>query len=174
MTDALTFPDGSVYRFVERPEDPETGSLVMDFELRPDCVAPPPHVHPGGQTEVFECLEGWFELLVGREWRRLDAGQSLTVPPGTRHTFRNQSGAIVRIRNLHEPAHSFEVYLRRLHAIVTETGPRSPKLIAKFALLWRDHADTIAAADPPLRLGLPLVAGAARLLRVTVPPPTPR
>ena len=176
MADSLAFPDGSVYRFLERPADPSAGPLVMEFELQPDCTAPPAHFHPGGQSEVFECVEGSFELLVGREWQRLDAGQSVTVESGTRHTFRNKSGAVARVRNVHSPAHSFEAYLRRLHAIVSEAGlgaERSPAAMAKFALLWREHADTIVASDPPLRVGLPVVAGAARLLRLRLPPPTP-
>ena len=176
MSDSLAFPDGSVYRFLERPADPSAGPLVMEFELQPDCAAPPAHVHPAGQSETYECLEGWFEIVVGRDWQRLEAGQSLTVPPGRRHTFRNESGAVARIRNVHTPAHSFETYLRRLHAIACETGarsPNSPALVAKFALLWRQHSDTIAAADVSLRVGLPVVAGAARLLRLRLPPPTP-
>ena len=167
-------PDGSTFEFVERPANPETGDLVMEFGLEPDCPAPPPHVHTGGQTEIFECVEGSFELLVGKEWRKLVPGEKIEVEPGTRHTFRNRSGARVKVRNVHSPAHSFENYMRRLHAVVTAAGgARSPKVAIAIAQLWRDHPDTIAPSDAPMKVAMPLLARIGDLAGVKPPEPTP-
>ena len=175
MSDLLQMPDGTTFEFLERPDDPETGPLVMEFGLAPDCATPPPHIHPGGQTESFECVEGSFELLVGKEWKRLDPGEKVEVPPGTRHTFRNGSGAPARVRNVHSPAHSFERYIRRVHALVTGSGASSrssPQLIIGVAQLWREHSDTIAAAGPPMRVAFTVLARVGGLLGLKPPPPT--
>lgn len=169
-------PDGSMFRFLERAADPATDPLVMEFVLADRCAAPPPHIHPSGQTETFECCEGSFELLVGREWRQLDAGAKLEVPPNTRHTFRNHSGASARVHNVHAPAHSFERYIRRVHALATRTGatsPNSPRLAAGFAALIREHSDTIVLADPPMRLAGAALGRFAGLLGIKAPEPTP-
>lgn len=176
MADQWTMPDGTVFRVLERPADPETQPLVMEFELAADCAAPPPHVHPGGQTERFECTEGEFELLVGDEWKALPAGEAIDVPPGTRHTFRNRSGAVARVHNVHSPAHSFETYLRRIHAIATETGatsPTSPRVAMLFARLLHDHADTIRLSDPPMRIATGVLGRLGGLLGINAPEPTP-
>jgi quercetin dioxygenase-like cupin family protein len=173
-TDRLTMPDGSVYTFVDSPTDPEREPLVMEFLLQPDCIAPPPHVHPGSQRETFEVLEGEFELRKGRAWQRLEAGQSLTVEPGEVHTFRNRSGAPARVRDVHDPGHSFEPYLRELHALVTRHGFErvTPKAAVYLALLWREHADTIRPANPPMGAAMGLLAGIGRALRLRLEPGT--
>ena len=170
MSDSLVMPDGSAYTVLDSPADPAREPLLMEFLLQPDCLAPPPHVHPGGQRETFEVQEGAFELLRGRGWHRLEAGQSLTVEPGEVHTFRNREAAPARVRNVHDPAHSFESYLRRLHAVVTEHGftSISPKAALYLSVLLREHRDTIAPAGP-LRLPMAVLATIGRALRLRLP-----
>lgn len=171
VSDRLEMPDGTVFSVTRSPADPERESLEMEFVLPPGCLAPLPHVHPGGQSELFEVLEGSFELLKGRTWRQLEAGESLSVEPGEIHTFRNRSGATARVRNLHDPGHSFERYIRRLHTIVTEHGITgiSPKAAVYLSLLWREHRDTIAPAHLPQRAGMALLATVGRALRLRLP-----
>ncbi len=170
MTDRFELPDGSVYSVPGSPVDPEREPVVMEFMLPPGCVAPPPHIHPRDQRETFEVLEGTFELRSGRDWHRLETGQSLTVEPGTVHTFRNRESAPVRVRNVHDPAYSFERYIRRVHALVTEQGfiKMSPRAALYFSLLAREHSDTFVPA-PPLRGPMFLLASLARVLRLRLP-----
>jgi cupin domain len=133
----------------------------MEWAL-PDRSAlyPPPHFHPDGQRERFEALEGRIELLVGRKWRCLEAGQELEIPPGVRHTLRNRSGESARIRDTHAPGRRFEPYIRGIVALANETGstrptrPVAPRAAIRAAMLSRQHADTFAAAGFPLRLGI--------------------
>ena len=175
MTDRLELPDGSVYTFVERPEDPATDPLVMEFEIAPGAAAPPPHFHPNGQTESFEVTQGWFELQVGKEWKRVDAGEQVDVPPGIRHTFRNESGGTTRVRNVHAPAHDFEEYMRSLHALASSTGatrPTNPVVAARYARLISQFDSTIVLSDAPARFGVSAIAGLAKLFRLELPPPT--
>lgn len=172
MAEPLVFPDGSTYRAISSPADPEREPLVMEFVLMPDCMAPPPHVHPSGQRETFEVVEGAFELRTGSKWHRLAAGESLTVESGEVHTFRNREGAPVRVRDVHDPAYSFERYIRRLHALVTEHGFKgvSPRAALYLSLLWREHRDTEVPATPPQRAAVALLAGLGRALRLRLPP----
>jgi quercetin dioxygenase-like cupin family protein len=170
VTDRLEMPDGTVYSVTSSASDPERDPVVMEFLLPPGCVAPPPHVHPGGQRETFEVLEGAFELRSGRDWQRLEAGQSLTVEPGTVHTFRNRAPGPARVRNVHDPAYSFERYIRRVHALATEHGftRMSPRAALYLALLAREHGDTFVPA-PPLRAPMTLLSYIARALRLRLP-----
>jgi quercetin dioxygenase-like cupin family protein len=170
VSDRLAFPDGSEYAVLESPADPEHEPLVMEFLLKPRCVAPPPHIHPGRQRETFEVLEGAFELLRGRSWHRLSAGESYTVEPGEIHTFRNHEAVPATVRDVHDPAQSFERYIRRVHAVVTEHGftKISPLAAVYLATLIREHSDTMVPAAP-LRVPMTLMAGLGRLLRLRLP-----
>lgn len=173
MTEPLatyTTYDGSEYSVLERPaaaDDP----LVMRFRLTAAAGAPPPHVHPR-TVETFEVLEGRFEMLVGDEWRTVAAGESVDVPAGLRHTFRNDSGAEVVIRNVHDPHHDFEAYIRSIAQLSQElkaTTPKSPAAAARMALLWERHDDLIQPADLPMKIGLPVLSRIARVFGVATP-----
>ncbi|HEV2771897.1 MAG TPA: cupin domain-containing protein, partial [Thermoleophilaceae bacterium] len=165
-----TTHDGSEYSVIERPEVPD-GALVMSFRLLPSAGSPPPHLHP--QTvEVFEVLEGELEMLVGRAWRTARAGESVTVNPGVRHTFRNTSGAEVIVRNVHDPHHGFEVDIRSIARVSQQMQamtPRSPRAAMQMALLWRRHDDLIRPADAPMRAAFGLLQGVGRLTRQSPP-----
>jgi quercetin dioxygenase-like cupin family protein len=169
MTDQLVFPDGSEYTFIDSPADPGREPLVMEFLLKPGCLAPPPHVHPQAQ-ETFEVLEGAFELQGAGKWQRLQAGESLTVEPGQVHTFRNREGAPVRVRNVHNPGHSFERYLRRIDALLSEHGftKVTPRAAMHLSMLYREHDETIRPA-PALRIPTRILATIGRALRMRLP-----
>jgi mannose-6-phosphate isomerase-like protein (cupin superfamily) len=162
--------DGSEYSVLERPQDSD-GALVMRFRLTPRAGSPPPHVHPY-TVEVFEILEGELEMLIGREWRKVGPGESATVEAGVRHSFRNTSGAEVVIRNVHDPHHDFEAYIRSLAKVSQElrvSTPNSPGAVARVALIWGRHDDLIRPADLPLKIAFPILRGAGRLGRLSVP-----
>src|SRR6201994_2547096 len=104
--DTFKMPDGSLY-IVRRPAAESGGAVVeMEFVLPAGCVPPPPHVHRS-QVEEYEVLEGSFEVVIDGEWRTLGPGDTAAVPVGALHTFRNRSGATVRVRNHHRPALRF-------------------------------------------------------------------
>jgi quercetin dioxygenase-like cupin family protein len=167
----LVFPDGSTYTVISSPADPEREPLLMEFLLMPDCAAPPPHIHPGGQRETFEVTEGAFELRKDSDWHRVEAGQSVTIESGEVHTFRNREGAPARVRNVHDPGRSFERYIRRLHALVCQHGFTgfSPRAALYVSMLTREHSDTEAAPSAPQRAAMAALAGLGRALRLRLP-----
>jgi mannose-6-phosphate isomerase-like protein (cupin superfamily) len=170
VAERLQWPDGSVWTIERSPADPDADPIVIEMRLADDVMAPPPHLHPDGQTETYEVLEGSFEVQRNGQWEQVRAGDSATVEPGVIHTFRNRSGAICVLRNTHSPAHSFERYSRRLNAFINQHGRRvTPVVVLGLARLWSEHSDTLRPGPLPLRLAFPVLAGIGRLARVKLP-----
>src|SRR4051794_38441781 len=61
--------------------------LLIHTRVRPGG-GPPPHVHPNGD-EHFILESGSVEFLLGRRKTMARAGETVVVPRGTRHTFKN-------------------------------------------------------------------------------------
>jgi quercetin dioxygenase-like cupin family protein len=61
-----------------------TGERLMAawVTLEPNTVVPD-HEHP--HEQIGAVLEGWLDLTIGGETRRLEPGQTYTIPPGVRH-----------------------------------------------------------------------------------------
>jgi mannose-6-phosphate isomerase-like protein (cupin superfamily) len=139
--------------------------------LAPGFGGPPLHLHPKAE-ESYEVLSGTLDVCVGREWRRLGPGESVTVAAGTPHTLRNTSGAEVRLRNVHSPAMDFERFFRRLQTLVCTGGMKLPptdlRSVLLVAMLFSDHPREIVSVAPPGRL-LRVLAVVGRLLRFRLP-----
>ena len=63
---------------------------------------PPPHNHHS-LDEVFLVTEGEMEFIVNGESKILKAGDSVDLPRGTVHTFRNNSDSKCTWVNVHSP-----------------------------------------------------------------------
>jgi mannose-6-phosphate isomerase-like protein (cupin superfamily) len=161
----LTWPDGSVYRITRTSDETGGTELEMEWELPARGWAPQPHIHPD-LTEEYEVLEGSFEILVGEEWRALEAGEYASVPPGTVHSFR-VGAAPVRVRNVHRPALDFEPYIRKLCSTANERklgdlgGVRSLLYIAMLVDEYPRHS---RAPGRALNAAVGPLARVARLL----------
>ena len=159
-------PDGSVY-VVRRPAADSGGEFVeMDFVLPPGCVPPPPHVHPQ-QVEEYEVLEGQFDVVVDGQWRTLGPGEVASVPIGALHTFRNRSGAAVRVRNWHRPAMRFEDFIERTATTLKAAGitrKRDPRVPLYLSMIMLDFDETLAPGRKRERIPMRALARLARLL----------
>jgi mannose-6-phosphate isomerase-like protein (cupin superfamily) len=161
-------PDGSVY-VVTTPTAETGGEYVgMEFILPDRCAAPPPHVHPS-QFEDYEVLEGRFEILIGDEWTTLGPGESGSVPAGVLHTFRNRSGATVRVKNRHSPAGRFEEFIEAMSRALAEAGvkgkadPRVPMILSQ---VFARYEDTLRPGRRREAIPMRAMAGLGRLLRL--------
>jgi mannose-6-phosphate isomerase-like protein (cupin superfamily) len=83
-----TAPGGETTVAEDRPE-------LLQW-LDPEAASPPAHRHP--TTETFECLRGTLTVVVDGDERRLDPGETVTVPAKTDHTFRNDTEGTVALR----------------------------------------------------------------------------
>ena len=161
-------PEGSSY-VVVTPTTATGGEYVeMEFVLPAGCVPPPPHVHPQ-QVESYEVIEGSFDVMVDGEWLTLSPGESASVPRGTMHTFRNRSGATVRVKNWHRPAERFEEFIERMHSSLEEVGirrPRDPRILICLSAVMLEYPETLVPARTRDRVPMELLALAGRLLDI--------
>jgi quercetin dioxygenase-like cupin family protein len=166
--DRFEMPDGSIYEVTAAAGD-STGEFVeMQFTLPPGCVPPPPHVHPR-PTEEYEVIDGALEVMIDGTWRTLTAGQSASVAPGVLHTFRNRSGAPVRVRNVHRPAERFEDYIEHIYRLMRARGitsARSLRAPVYLSMLMLEYPETLAPARLRERAALRALARLGRLLKL--------
>jgi mannose-6-phosphate isomerase-like protein (cupin superfamily) len=161
-------PDGSTY-VVTKPTAETGGDRVeMEFILPPGTYAPPPHVHHG-LVEEYEVIEGEFDVMVDGEWRTLGPGESASVPVGALHTFKNRSGEVVRVHNVHRPAARFEDYIEQAHSLLQARGitkAKDPRIPVYLSMLMLEYPDTLAPGRTRERIVLSTLARAGRLLRM--------
>jgi mannose-6-phosphate isomerase-like protein (cupin superfamily) len=173
--DRFAMPDGSVY-LLRRPAALSDGAVVeMEFVLPAACVPPPPHVHRS-QEEAYEVLEGSLDVMIDGRWRTLGVGESAVVPIGALHTFRNRSGAVVRVLNQHRPALRFEDFIESTWQTLRAVGitrPRDPRIALHLSRVMLDHEETLAPGRLRERIPMQLLAWVARRLAVS-PAAAPR
>jgi quercetin dioxygenase-like cupin family protein len=133
-----TDPDGSEVLHVESEVDPGGGVTA--------------HVHPV-MTEMFTVIAGTCEFLRGRRWKAYGTGEVVTVPPGTRHAFRNRSDAPTRIRADVRPPLTLEEFLEDAAALaragkLTRFGVPKPSGMLEAAVLADTYADMVELGFP--------------------------
>ena len=164
------FPDGSLYEVVTSAAATNGAKSEVQITLPPSSVMPAPHIHPE-QQETCTVGDGTLEVLSGRQWRTLLAGESITIPPGTIHTFRNRSGQNVMFRTEHTPALGFQQYLERLYwlsAMNRIRGRRDLTSALYASLLLDTHRRDQVPAGAGARISVRALAQVARLLRMRV------
>jgi mannose-6-phosphate isomerase-like protein (cupin superfamily) len=160
--------DGSVYVVTAAAADSGGEFVEMEFTLPPGSVAPPPHVHHT-LTEEYEVIEGPFDVMSAGEWTTLAPGDSASIPPETLHTFKNRSGATVRVRNIHRPAARFADYIEHISRLTRARGVTSakdPRVPIYLSMLMLEYPETLAPGRARERVGVNALAGLGRLLRM--------
>ena len=164
------FPDGSLYDVVVPATTTGGAKSEVEITLPPMPATPPPHIHPQ-QQETCAVTDGTLEVLVGREWKTVNAGETVTIAAGSVHTFRNRSGRNVTFRNAHTPALGFQQYLERLYwlsAMNRIRGGRNLTSALYSSLLLDAHRADQVPAHVGARLSVRTLARVARLLRMKV------
>jgi quercetin dioxygenase-like cupin family protein len=161
----LTLPNGTSF-LITRSASEGAGELTeMEITLPPGAPSPPRHFHPE-QKEEWKVLEGVLSVYLDGRWRSLREGEALEIPPGSPHTLRNSSDAMVRVRDSHWPALDFEQYIENLHRLSQSgkiTNPRRLSSLIYFSMLWQRQRSQIAAR-PLERIAIALLARLGRLL----------
>ncbi len=83
--------------------------LAAETEVQPGGNGGPIHQHRR-QEERFLLHEGTLRYRVGRRRGVLRAGETLVVPPGTAHAFRNDGAHVARMRAEFRPALRLEEF----------------------------------------------------------------
>jgi quercetin dioxygenase-like cupin family protein len=164
---ALTMPDGTSFVVVE--SDAER----IDFEvtMAPGAMGPPRHFHPT-QEESWTVLEGELSVLVGKDWRSIAAGESLSLAPGPVHTLRNRSTGPVRFRDTHVPALDFQQYMEDLDRLTASghlTSAMTPRTLIYGSMALTAHRPMQMSASRVQRAAETLLAIVGRRLGYGLP-----
>lgn len=134
----------------------------------------PPHVHPQ-MEERFTVMAGRAEFLAGRRWVGADPGETVLVPAGTRHAYRNRGSVeahVVCIATPPDPA--LEGFLTDGAALsragrITKHGiPKGAKGWLQAAVMLEAYGHMVEMSFPPApppaiqRLVMPRLARLAK------------
>ena len=167
MTDTIVNPlTGYTITFLEVSEE-----LFRFREVAlPSTYGPALHVHPL-QEERFEVIRGSIEFVMGTQKIVCRPGESVVVPPGIAHTFKNAAEGESEMIGEYRPGlpeHSrrfFEVYFALARAGLTDAkGLPSIWQIAVEMPTMSDHVRLASPPWPVQRFVLALLRPVARLM----------
>jgi mannose-6-phosphate isomerase-like protein (cupin superfamily) len=160
-------------RFEETTDEQGAPAVRCEMWIDPGGGVPP-HVHPK-MEERFTVIEGRAEFLAGRRWVGADAGETVVVPAGTRHAYRNRGSVeayVVCIATPPDPG--LEGFLTAGAALsragsISKLGiPKGIKGWMHGALMLDAYGGMVEMSFPPAppkpvqRLVMPLLARIAR------------
>jgi quercetin dioxygenase-like cupin family protein len=116
----------------------------------------PPHVHPA-MDERFEVLEGRAEFLAGRSWQGAGPGETVVVPRGTRHAYRNRGDVVAHVRCTATPADDAlagfltdAAVLGRAGKLTRQGLPKSFDALLQAAVMAHHYRAMVTMGFPPL------------------------
>jgi quercetin dioxygenase-like cupin family protein len=135
---------GERVTFLRTSADTSGESVLIDVGVKPDGAVAAAHVHPY-QTERFEVTGGKLEFRLGRRKVLADAGDVVTVPPGTVHSFRNAGEGEARFVAEVTPALGFESFLETMFALAVDgkTSKRGMPNPLRLAVIANEHFDLV-------------------------------
>ncbi|MHB8695899.1 MAG: cupin domain-containing protein [Solirubrobacteraceae bacterium] len=145
----------------------EDGKAVLHVETWVDPGGGvTPHFHPA-MEERFEVVEGRLEFLSGRRWKAAEPGETVIVPAGTRHAFRNRAAEVGHMVCRAIPPSTLQGFLEDAAALSRAGGitrralPRSIDGLLQAAVMAHHYRDmvTLLAPLPP-----------AAIQRLVIPP----
>jgi mannose-6-phosphate isomerase-like protein (cupin superfamily) len=152
----------------------ETGAETGGRLLRIDCFHPAQslrereHVHPR-QENRFEVRTGALTFCVNDKVVRIEAGQRLSIPPGTPHYFWNEESEPAHYLQEFSPALRIEALFETAFALAQDGRLRadgSPRLL-QMAVMMDEFSEEFRATRPPLivqRVLCSVLAPLARML----------
>jgi quercetin dioxygenase-like cupin family protein len=135
-------PDGTEVLHVETWLDPGGGVT--------------PHVHPA-MEERFEVFEGRPSFLSGRAWTTAAPDETVVVPAGTRHAYRNRSDEVAHMVCHARPPSTLQEFLEetvalsRAGRIATRWAlPTSLGALREALAMAERHRDMAVLLFPPM------------------------
>lgn len=140
------------------------GWLHTRLEVAPNAAGPPEHFHEAFE-EIFTVKSGTLSILVNGEKRTLNAGETISIPPMTRHKPFNETSEIVIVER-EDPRTlpvQFGFILTQLYGFMDEypTGPSVPAMLMQLSVYGSD-ADSWIADGPPI--------GVQKAMRIAMSP----
>lgn len=135
----------------------EDGGEVLHVETWVDPGGGvPAHTHPSIE-ERFNVLAGRASFLAGRKWQDAGPGETVVVPAGVRHAYRNRGDEQVHFVCDVRPPSSLQAFLEdtaalgRAGKLVTRWAiPKGPGALLQGAVLAESYRDMVVLGCPPL------------------------
>lgn len=129
------------------------GYLHTRLDAKPYAVGPPEHFHENF-AETFTVKSGTLSILLNGEKRTLKAGETLSVPPMTKHKPFNETGETVIVES-DDPRTlpvEFGFLLTQLYGFMDQfpNGPSTPQMLLQLSVYGED-ADSYIADGPSLQ-----------------------
>lgn len=140
--------------------------LAIDLELSPTGRVPGAHVHPV-QEERFEVVQGMMKFQKGLRTITARAGDTVVVPPGTVHRFKNAGDGPACMRVEVRPALKMEELFETAVALAREgrtTAGGMPQAL-DLALFMRRFEAEVGAPFVPAAVVRAVMAPLAWLAR---------
>lgn len=110
----------------------ETGGACYIFESATEPGdGVPPHVH-SREDEIFEVLDGDYEVLLGENRFKAAAGTIAYFPRDVVHGFTNTGTAPAKYRIVVIPGTNFEEFFKELSSLPTDLPPDMAKVVEIF------------------------------------------
>ncbi len=164
----LTLANPLLGLHARRPADPRWDPRELsrtEVTAAPGANGGAPHIHLR-QEERFQLLSGSLAYTLGRDSGKVHAGQTLVIPPGTRHTFHNDGDTEARFIAEFRPALRIEEFFANLFGLaedgLTDAKGR-PRLLQTAALMHEFPDEFFYLADVPVALQRAIAAPLAAL-----------
>jgi len=141
---------GERIEILEIGEDARSPFLKGRLTVQPGGIGPPRHVHPNHE-EWFTVESGKLTVHLGGETRTLDAGETVTIPPGTPHGFENRTDSTVTFIGGMRPHAPLVHVLSTLFGLGHDEKLRSdgsPRFFQAMVFA-REFRDVMYLASPP-------------------------
>jgi quercetin dioxygenase-like cupin family protein len=142
-------------RYVFRREAEENGGEVLHVEMWVDPGGGvTPHIHRS-MEERFTVVAGEAEFLGGRKWQKAGPGETVVVPAGTRHAFRNRGGEVAHVMCEARPPSTLQEFLEDVAGLsragkLTRGGlPRGLGALLPTAVLAYHYREMVVLLMPP-------------------------
>lgn len=152
-----------------RTADADSGEVLhVETWLEPGGGVTP-HVHPAIE-ERFEVLAGHPSFLAGRRWRTAAPGDTVVVPAGLRHAYRNRGAETAHMVCHVRPPSTLQEFLEgaaalgRAGKLTRRALPKGFGALLEAAVLAEKHREMVVLLFPPMppplvqRLVFPLLA----------------
>lgn len=129
--------------------------LTVEAEFAPKAWSGK-HIHPA-QEESFVMLSGVLDVLVDGHWRCLQQGESVRIPKGTVHGWRNSTETVARATNTHNPGLRTQEYWERMENLIQQgkvtgmSGLRNGIYLSLHAMQFRREVIIVSPPDWFLR-----------------------
>jgi quercetin dioxygenase-like cupin family protein len=110
---------GETVRFARTADETGGELLVMEAHWSDPGHVTPPHTHPA-MEERWHVLEGTVGFRIGDRELTAGAGETVTAPPGERHTNWNAGDGAALMRIEMRPPMRWEEFVRQLFALASE------------------------------------------------------